>query len=279
MAVELLLKNVDDIHPDPAIDRISSLKRGDLVYAKEIPHDNWNEYETLPEFSRLIVSDATISGVASYMEPWYLELEYENLGYDPVNDIYEVRMYSNTPGIGQIGVLNPVDVYHHLDNWNLTISGVASNEIIFTADIKEVVLSRNFWTGISTGLVITPVSFDSGNKIHTLKVSYAGYAIEKSRVYARSMVEQILLSHGATIEHESIYGQLMEITLPSTTVINQFKTKMATATHKIVFARRYYISNAAMNAIQTYMQNNNGDAMTTNKATLLGYLNDRLEEY
>jgi len=34
MAVELLLKNVSDVHPDPNIDRVSSLKRGDLVYTK-----------------------------------------------------------------------------------------------------------------------------------------------------------------------------------------------------------------------------------------------------
>ena len=33
-----------------------------------------------------------------------------------------------------------------------------------------------------------------------------------------------------------------------------------------------------MNAIEAYMQNNNGDAMTTDKATLLTYLHDRLEE-
>lgn len=279
MAVELLLKNVSDVHPNPDIDRISSLKRGDLVYAKEIPHDGWNEYETLPEFSRLIVSDATISGTSSYMTPWYLELDYQNLGYDSVNDIYTIRMFSNTPGIGGIGVITPNDIIHHLENWNLTISGFGSNEVVFIADIRDVAISRNFWNGVTNGLVITPVSFDSQNKIHTFKVSYSGFALGKSRVNARGIVEDILLGNGATIEHESIYGQLMEITIPSTTVINKFKNSMANATHKIIFARRYYIGNGAMNSIEAYMQNNNGNAMTVTKAQLQTYVNDRLEEF
>ena len=278
MAVELLLKNVSDVHPDPNVDRISSLKRGDLVFAKQIPHDDWNEYETLPEFSRLIVSDANISGVTSYMEPWYLEVDYQSLGYDSVNDIYTVRMFSNTPGIGELGILKPVDIYHHLENWNLTISGFGNNEVIFIADIRKVVLSRNFWNGITEGLVITPVSFDSGTKTHTLKVSYSGYALNKSRAYVQTIVEGLLVSNGATVTHQSIYGQLMEITLPSSTVINTFKTRMAEGTRKVVFARRYYLNNTAMNGIQTYMQNNGGNPMTTNVATLMTYLNDRLEE-
>ena len=75
MAIELLLKNVSDVHPDPVLNRTSTLKRGDLVFAKTLP-DDWNEYETLPEFTRLIVSDATISGVLSYMEPWRVDVSY-----------------------------------------------------------------------------------------------------------------------------------------------------------------------------------------------------------
>ena len=278
MAVELLLKNVSDVHPDPNIDRVSSLKRGDLVYAKQIPHDDWNEYETLPEFSRLIVSDANISGVMSYMEPWYLEIGYQTLNYDDVNDIYTVSMFSNTPGIGQLGVLAPQDIIHHLQNWNLTISGFTSNSVVFEADMREVVLSRNFWGGITEGLVITPVSFDNGPKIHTMKVSYSGYAINKNRVGARDIVVSYLTSKGATVQHESVYGQLLEITIPSSTIITAFQTQMENATRRIVFARRYYLNNTAMNGTQTYMQNNNGNAMTTTAAVVMTYLNDRLEE-
>jgi hypothetical protein len=42
--------------------------------------------------------------------------------------------------------------------------------------------------------------------------------------------------------------------------------------------RRYYLNNTAMNGTQTYMQNNNGNAMTTTAAVVMTYLNDRLEE-
>lgn len=279
MAVEILLKNVSGVHPDPDIDRISSLKRGDLVYSKDIPHDGWNEYETLPEFARVIVSDETASGINQYIQPWYLDVGFTNEGYDAVNDIYTVSMHSNTPGVGHTGAITLEDVLNNLENWGLTLSGVYQNEIWFEADVREIALSNAFWNGINDGLVITPVSFDSQNKIHTMKVSYSGYAIEKSRVAARSLVEAILLDKGATITRESIYGQLMEITLPSATIIDKCKTAIVNGAHRIVFARRYYINTGGMNGIEAYMQNNNGDAMTVTRAQLQTYVNDRLNEY
>jgi len=278
MAVELLLKNVSDVHPNPRIDRISSLKRGDLTFAKTLP-DDWNTYETLPEFARLIVSDANISGVSQYMEPWYVELDYETLNYDDVNDIYTVRMFSNTPGLGEIGVLKPADVASHLENWGLAISGFNSNEVVFEADMKKVFESPPFWGGVAQGLVFSHISFDLPSKTHTFKLSYSGYLpYRTSRTSVRNEIENFLFSNNATIAQESIYGQLMEIVIPSLTVVQKFKTDIASKAKKIVFARRYYITNGAMNTIEAYMQNNNGDAMTTDKATLLTYLNDRLDE-
>lgn len=276
MAVELLIKNVDDIYPNPEIDRISSLKRGNIVFAKEIPHDGWSDYETLPEFTRLIVSDVSISGINPYMSPWYLELLYEIIDYDNLNDIYTVRLYSNTPGISNIGVITADDIMHHLHNWNLDISSIGMNEVIFIADLKKCVISRNFWNGIPEGLVITPVSFDSVNKKHTLKVSYAGYALNRSRISARNIVEGILISNGATILKESIYGQLMEISINSSAIVDSFLAQMTEATHKIVYARRYKFNLAAMNAMEAYMINNNGDAMTVNAATAIQYIEDLL---
>jgi len=279
MAVEILLKNVSDVHPDPNIDRTSSLKRGDLVFAKDIPHDGWNEYETLPEFTRVVVSDDTVSGINQYIQPWFLEADFENLNYNTESGIYTIRMFSNTPGAGQLGAIAPVDILHHLENWNLTISGYSQNEIIFEADVTKIAISRNFWNGITTGLVVTPVSFDTENKIHTLKVSYSGYAPQKQRTEARALLEFALTDRGATIGQESIYGQLMEITLPSSTIINECKSRIYSGVHRVVFARRYYINTGGMNGIEAYMQNNNGDPMTVTKAQLQTYVNDRLDEF
>lgn len=279
MAVELLLKNISDVHPDPKIDRIASLKRGDLVFAKELPHDEWNEYETLPEFSRLIVSNANISGITSYMESWCVEMSYEVLNYNSTDDVYLIKMFSNTPGLGTLGVIDPTQLYHHLENWGLTISGISSNEIIFEADMKQVMKSVSFWGGSANDIVFNWVSFDSGTKTHTLKISYSGYhPYDPSRLQARNYVENILVTNGGTIIQESIYGQLIEATIPSQSAINKFKEDLAQKSRKTVFARRYYLNNTAMNAIGIYMQNNNGDAMTTDKATLFTYVNDRLDE-
>ena len=213
------------------------------------------------------------------MEPWRVDVAYETLSHDDVNDVYLVRMYSTTSGLSNLGIIEPVDFLHHLDNWNLVLSGVSSNEVIFEADMKEVFQSRNFWGGVTDGIIMTPVSFNSQTNIHTIKLSYSGFAPNKVyRTGARGILEDKILSHGGEIVRESIYGQLMEIEIPSSVAITQFKEDMNLQLRKIIYARRYYLNNGAMNAIEAYMQNNNGDAMTTDKATLLTYLNDRLEE-
>jgi len=279
MAVELLLKNIDDVHPDPEIDRIAALKRGDVVFVKELPHDGWNDYETLPEFARLIISDAYIGDVGFYTNPWYLELQYEILNYNLAEDIYLIKIFSNTPGIASIGALNPKLVINHLENWNLIVSSIDLNEIIFIADPKKIVLSRNFWNGIIDGLIITPISFDPKNKTHTLKIAYSGYALDRSRVSARNIIEGILISNGGTIIRESIYGQLIEVTVHSETIINSFITQLIEATHKVVFARRYSLTNALMNTVEAYMQNNNGEIMSVEASTIEQQIIDRLIQY
>lgn len=279
--VELLFKNADDVHSDPDIDRMYSLKRGDLVYAQDtiVSGYGWNDYETLPEFSRLILSDGSISGIQTYFEPWYLELGYETLSYNDVEDIYVVRMFSNTPGIGEIGPLHVSQIFHHLENWNLTLSGVGSNEVIFEADMKNVFSSRNFWNGITDGLIITPMSFDSQTKVHTLKINYAGFAPGKSRTDARLLLNDLLAEQQITVSQESLYANLVKIEIPSLVAVNKFITQMTTDTRKVVFARRYYVNSTAMNAIENYMQTHNGEPMTTDGATLINYVNDRLLEY
>ena len=264
MPLELLIKAVDNVHPDPIIDRASH-KKGDLIVYKFLPHPGWASKEGLPDFVIVRINDSTLTDeqVRQYHSSWDKTIDYEVLSAGP--NSYQVRVFGNNVSASGENILTREQVEGYLEKWGCVVDSVAQNEVVFTLNLWDTLCSYGFWQVDLLNIIFTLVSYNSQSGNAVVNVNYS------TGNWKPSKVARYIESRGGVIN--SHINQEVEFTINRSQILAVFKADVGQELWGIFVGRRFYFNPADVDlAIAA------GGFIEVTKQQFLKRLKDKLED-
>lgn len=230
------------VSADPVKNAEQCFKKGDIVRAEEAGHE-WGGKEGLPTFVHVDCSEVTLAQVEQYTGNWQRQIGWEIVGTDPVLDGARVRVFTLLPGAANQYGLTRQQVEAWLNNWGATVVNVDTNEVRFDVTIAALYQSEGFWDAnpADHNIIVTETNYDQPTGVHTVEIDAIGSPIAINEITDRV---------------ESAGAQIIEITGPviiaefyRNVVRSHFQEAVAEQLDRMVRQRRYYISEADVDAV------------------------------
>ena len=169
---ELLVRTLDNIHPDPTIDRMGCFKKGDIVHVGEDGH-GWGSKESLPDFVLVKVPGVSLAAAIAYRDAWKSDLQFAVVFSDQATDSYQISISNTNAGAGAIAGVTRSQVEEYLSSWGLSVVSINANEVVFNASIYDVAVSQGFWNLPVDRLVFNELAYDQSTGLHTISTDYS----------------------------------------------------------------------------------------------------------
>lgn len=244
----------------------NGINRGDIIEVRATDHPFGGN-----EQNAFVVAQVTDASMTSFLylnnTQWHVDIDYEIISSDLLNDIHQMRVYALNVNSAGLGSLTRQKIEQYLNGWNIEIDSVSENQVILTVDISAVLQSNEFWNYDNTSVIITELNYDQVTGNHTLQIDYS--ALQRNP----TGVENKAIERGGEIVSHS--GRVLVANFTRADVrdkfFNEIKDKIRFDDRVVQF--RYYVPNAAVNFIES-----NGGFVNTDIATLQGYIRDKLAD-
>jgi hypothetical protein len=284
MPCEILIKNTDNINPNLSAEhqRTSLYRRGYPVMGKDYPHPGWGNSEGLPNFIHLRITDASLVEVEQYLQEYIRRLAFVVVNSDSVIDGWRIELVAENLDVSEYAKVNKDTVEGYLNKWGAVVQSFTNVSVTFDVLIFDAIKSRGFWDVKPqeiSGLSLTELGYVQGTGLHTEQVDYSNFRLEISD---RNKIRKKLI--GKIEETGSIYvsddpvAETINFTCTAETVKQRFLTELRYKYERMIWRRQFYFPTGVMNTIQTYMENNNGDAYETDRITAISYLQNKMNE-
>lgn len=210
----------------------------------------------------LVEIPAPISLVNQYDNPVIRQINYEILDHNIPLDRYQVRMTATDNASQTLGITRE-QVESFLNKWSANITSVGINSVEFTVALENVFQSEGFWD-VPIGGVIFEDNYN-GVDHHHLTINYS--AIGNSPTY---MERYVMGKGGLIVSHEN---KIIVCEFESTDAFSVFKEAVDLRFNQIILKKRYYVSNAVVDAIVS-----NGGVMSVPNSVALSYIKDKLDD-
>jgi hypothetical protein len=217
-------------------------------------------------FVMVEVPDIPMDDFEGYNLAWQREIEFGVVTSDPATDGFRLRLYSSTANNG-LGSIAREDVESFITAWGGSVHSYADNEVVFDITIYDALTAPAFWEipDIAAQVVFTELSYDQATGVHRIQADYS--ALGNNPTY----VERYAKRMGLTIVSHS--SKVLTYDAERSTVNNAFQKDLKEKARKQVARRRYHIADSVVDTIIS-----NGGTYTTDKATLLNYVKDKVTE-
>ena len=212
------------------------------------------------------VPDVPMTDFEHHNMSWEREIEFEVVGSDPAIDGFRLRLFSITNN-GALGAIAREDVEAFITSWGGSLVSYAANEVIFDLTIYGALTSGAFWEipNMADSIVFTEVSYDQANGVHRIQADYT--ARDNNPTYVERYVKRM----GLTIVSHS--NKILTYDADRSTVRDAFQKDLKEKSKKQVARRRYHLTSAVVDTIIGA-----GGTYTTDMATLLNYIQDKVTE-
>lgn len=236
---------------------------GDVVVAKASPA-TWGGKEGLPDFVRITVTDTTLTQVNNYLQPWYFDLDYTVLQQDS-NDGYRVRIENPYNDTSDSAPVTKSQVKNYLESWGMIPVSISATDLRFDFSVFLVLQSESFW-GRDVSLVqFIEDSYEPLGRLHTVRADYS------ATPWAPVSVQISVESAGGTVLQNT--GGEIRFAIEGPDVIRRVKEDFHDKWAAQQQPRRHYVSPVVVQAVV-----DDGGTTTTDKATLLPWMRDRVDE-
>lgn len=227
--------------------------------------------ETSPNFVLLNVLDATQADLHPYLENWVTEVDYEILGQDPVTDTFTVRAFNSTTAINPNvfsgrGELTGDQISTWLSGWGIFPTTLEPNNVVFTANIYDVLKTRGFWEYpgyLLSNIIFTELDYSQVTGNHRIQADYTNWQVNTGAV------ERAITKKGGTIVSHDNKVIVFDITRAQ--VFQKFKDEVKERTRNYLSKNRFYFTDAVVDNVIA-----NDGIINTDLATLQSYIKDRL---
>ncbi len=271
---EVLIKAVDAVHSDPDKDRRGCYKKG---YPVNVCPDNhpWGNEERLPRFVVLKIPDATVSEVKHFIQEWQRQVDWSVVSQNLPQDRFRLNIFTTNPaatdqGVGA-GKLTRAMVENYITSWNGSVVSIADNSVVFDVGIYEASISQGFWDVNLTGVVFSEISYVQSTGIHTVQANYSANINWKAVEVSRRILEKDITGTGVSIISNS--GGIVRFTITRAVVSDIFKRDIKQKLERTFYRRQYYFLPSLIDSVISI-----GGVQTSNKATVLSVLHNRLTE-
>ena len=163
MAELLVLAKPGYTNPDAEKDRQGCYKKGDIVYVGED-----GTLSAGGAFVLVKIPGIARSQVESYRDNWSIEPAFSVVSSDTTTDTFTITVSNSLPGSANQAGLTQAMVENFLTNWGATVQGFAQNQVTFTINVYDALVSQGFWDTDLTGAAFSEQSYDSGTGLHTI---------------------------------------------------------------------------------------------------------------
>ena len=212
------------------------------------------------------VPDVPMADFEGYNLAWQREIDFEVVASDPAQDGFRLRLFSSTENAGA-GAITKEEVDSFITAWGGTIVSYGANEVVFDITIYSALTSPAFWElpNIAENVVFSELSYDQATGVHRIQADYS--ALGNNPTYVERYVRRMGLT---IVSHQD---KILTYDADRATVREAFQEDLKEKGRKRVARRRYHIGTDVVDTII-----GNGGTYTTDKATLLNYIRDKVTE-
>ncbi|MCA1800759.1 MAG: hypothetical protein LC687_07410 [Actinobacteria bacterium] len=212
------------------------------------------------------VPDVPMKEFEGYNLSWQRTLAFDVVASDAAQDGFRLRLYSETENSGA-GAITKEEIDSFIQAWSGTIVSYGANEVVFDITILGALTSPAFWglDNIASQVIFSELSYDQATGIHRIQADYS--AIGNNPTYVERYVQRMGLE---IISHQN---KVLVYDADRDVVSKAFKDDLKDKGDKQVTRRRYHISTGVVDTIIGA-----GGTYTTDKATLLSYVKDKVVE-
>ena len=214
------------------------------------------------KFFLVEVPEVPMDDFLDYTKSWERLLDFEVVAQDLSIDGFRLKLFSALTN-GAAGIITKAEVEAFIQSWNGAVFSWGANEVVFDIAIYNALISPAFWEFDVSGVVFSELSYVQATGVHTIQMDYS--AIDKNPTYAESYVR----SKGLTITYHD--QKILRYEATRTIARSIFQDDLKEKSRKAVTRRRYYLASAVVDYIV-----GQGGTITTDKATLLNYINDKV---
>lgn len=138
---EILIRAIDNFHPDPEKDRAGSWKRGYPVVVRPDGHE-WGIKECLPGFVLLKIPGTSVDAVRHYISSWDFDVDYEVVASNEQG--YRVRVFGQNVSASGQAALTKEQIETWLTNHGATVHSWGQNEVTFDLPTTDPVKLQRF---------------------------------------------------------------------------------------------------------------------------------------
>jgi len=265
MPYSILIRALDNTHPDPDIDRSGCYKKGDIVHIAE-PLHIWGTKEGLPGFIQVNVTDGISAAVAlSYRDQWQSDLQYSVVSADTVNDAFTLTITNANNGASGAADLTAAMMSNFLTAWGAKNISATPNVVQFDITIFDAIKSPEFWDNpASLQIVFNQTAYDQVTGTHTITANYSALTGVNPKA-----VEGAVVRHDGVVTSNA--NSIITFTITRATVRQAFQDDVASKAHFVYKRRRYSIAPADVDTVIGM-----GGIFTTTQAVLLSKLKDAM---
>ena len=220
-----------------------------------------------PDYYVLVeVSGEPMTDFEGHNLAWEREIAFDVVASDPAQDGFRLRLYSATENTGA-GAITKEEIDSYITAWGGTIVDYGANEVRFDITIYGALTSSAFWEipTIAENVVFSELSYDSSTGVHRIQADYS--ALGNNPTYVERYVKRMGLT---IVSHQD---RVLTYDADRSVVRDAFEKDLKEKGKKRVAKRRYHVSDSVVDTIIA-----NGGTYTTDKATLLNYVTDKVVE-
>ncbi len=265
---ELIFRAVDNVHTDPAKDKVGSYKKG---YPVDVLDDGVDPGKEVipPNFIRISCPELSTAAARTYFQMWARRISYSIVAHNVALDGYRVRVKNDTNSfnVSGLGKLSRADIETLLTNWNVTVFSIADNEVILDVSIYNTIISGGFVRRNRTGIVFSEVNYVKATGEHRVEIDFSATA------HTVDAIEGALTDRGGTFIITDVPTKKTQVTFGRDDVFQALKRDIEFKANRVECLRRFYISAADVDFVLA-----KGGHITLTKAQLLSKFIDKLSE-
>lgn len=203
--------------------------------------DPYGAMEVLPKFVRVYVSDAQLSDLEGYGSAWRKLIDWSIANSDLTNDIHTISLFSTNPGVGGEGEISLPAAAGVLADYNCTVVSNTANNVVFTVDVYQSLISKGFWDLDAVGAItFTPVNYVQTGGVHTIQADYSKTGARPLNVDVR-----VRKNGGTIISHAN---KIITFSIPRSALNAALKDDLKKALESNVNKTRFVLSGAVIDA-------------------------------
>lgn len=270
-------------------DNSSVYKKGYIVTGKPLPHSGWGNQEKFEagNFVHLRIIDANWEDFEKYTEPWRIKINHTLVSSNLITDSHRFKVYSSNSGSNKYGILTLPKIERYLNRWNVDLVSVVENEIVIDIVIDKMLKSQAYWDYTADknegleNLMYTLNSYTKSTGEYTYVIEYTNVRsdIQNRFLVATELNDHFIKRNITVITHDS-ENQKITVSLFRKDVLNYFKDEVYfdVLNDSLLYKRQYYVTNAVVDFLVNYSENNSGQTYETTKTEFLKYVKSMLDK-